>query len=50
MFYLTITGIFKRFQHFNFEMNFLKNANPFLKKLEYRFLVESTKIEKATFS
>ena len=28
-FYLTITGIFKHFQHFKFEMNFLKNANPF---------------------
>ena len=37
-FYVTISGNFERFQYFNF-----------FKKLEYRFLVESTKIENALF-
>ena len=41
-FYVTITGHFERFQQFNFETDFLK------KKLEYHFLVESTKTEEAT--
>ena len=36
------------FQYFKFELNFLENSNLF-KKLEYRFLVESTKISKITF-
>ena len=43
------TGIFERFQYFNFKTNFLKNLNPFQKKMEYFFLVESTKLENATF-
>ena len=30
-FYVTITENFEQFQYFNFEINFLKNANPFLK-------------------
>ena len=36
------------FQYFNFEADFLEKANPF-PKLEYGFLVESTKIENASF-
>ena len=40
---------FERFQYFNFETDFPKNGNLFY-ILEYRFLVENTKIEKATFS
>ena len=39
---------FKRFQYFNFVTNFLENEN-FFKKLEYRFLVETTKIENTSF-
>ena len=34
-------GKFERFQYFNFEIDFLENENPFQKKLEYHFLVES---------
>ena len=45
---MTITGNFECFQYFNFEINFLKNET-FFKNLEYRFLVESTAIENATF-
>ena len=45
---MTITGNFERFLYFNFETSFLKNTNPF-QKLEYRFLVESTKIESTIF-
>ena len=45
---MTISGKFERFQYFNFETNFLENET-FFKKLEYRFLVESTKIENASF-
>ena len=41
---MTISKSFKCFQYFNFEINFLENENLF-KKLEYRFLVEITKIE-----
>ena len=48
MFYVTISESFKRFQYFNFETNFLENEN-FFKKLEYRFLVEATKIENTSF-
>ena len=48
-FYMTITGNFDRFQCFNIETNFLKNEN-FFKKLDYLILVESTKIESATFA
>ena len=39
---------FESFQYFNFETNLWKTQTPF-KKLEYRFLVESTKIDNATF-
>ena len=45
---MTISGNFERFQYFNFETDFLENEN-LIPKLEYRFLVESTKIEKASF-
>ena len=45
---MTITGNFERFLYFNFETSFLKNTNPF-QKLEYGFLVESTKIESTIF-
>ena len=44
---MAISGNFDRFQYFNFEADFLENENLF-KKLEYRFLVESTKIENAS--
>ena len=43
---MTITGNFEPFQYF--KTNFLKKQT-FFKRLEYRFLVESTKIENATF-
>ena len=43
-FYVTISGNFEQIQYFNFETEFLENKNLFI-KLEYRFLVESTKIE-----
>ena len=46
---MTVTGNFEPFQYFNFETNFLKNPKTLFKKLEYRFLVESTKIEDASF-
>ena len=46
---MTITGSFERIQYFNFETNFWKTQTPF-KKLKYRFLVESTKINSTTFS
>ena len=36
----------EHFQYFNFETDFLENKN-LLKKLEYRFLNERTKIENA---
>ena len=45
---MTVTENFKRFQYFNFETDLLE-SEIFFKKLEYRFLVESTKIEKASF-
>ena len=45
---MTVTENFKRFQYFNFETDFLENET-FSKKLEYRFLVERTKIENASF-
>ena len=46
---MTITRTFEFFQYFNFETSFLKNENLF-KKMENRFLVESDRIENATFS
>ena len=45
---MTISENFKRFQYFNLKTDFLDNKN-FFKKLEYRFLVERTKIKKASF-
>ena len=47
-FFFGLSENFKRFQYFNFETDFLENENHF-QKLEYRFLVESTKIENASF-
>ena len=44
-----ISGNFERFQYFNFETDFLENENLFQKTGD-RFLVESTKIENASFS
>ena len=44
---MTINGNFERFQYFNFETDFLE-TKAFLKKLEYRFLIEGTKMEKAS--
>ena len=48
--YVTISGNFERLQNFNFETHFLKTHFFFFKKLEFHFLVESTKIENVTFS
>ena len=48
IFYVTVAGNFECFQYFNFETNFLKNENLFLKKLENRFVVESTTTESLT--
>ena len=39
---------FKRFHYFNFEQIFW-NTKTFLKKLEYHFSFETTKIENTTF-
>ena len=47
-FYVTISENFKRFQYFIFKTDFLEYETLF-KKLEYHFLVESTKIENASF-
>ena len=41
---MTVSGNFERFQYYNFE----KNEN-FFRKLEYRFLVKSTKIKNVSF-
>ena len=45
---MTICGNFTRFQYFNFENDFLENANLF-QKLDYHFLIESTKSENSSF-
>ena len=45
---MAINENFKRFQYFNFETDFLENENLFY-KTGVRFLVESTKIENASF-
>ena len=45
---MTISESFKRFQYCNFEKNFLENKN-FFKKLDYRFLVETTRIGTTSF-
>ena len=44
-----ISENFEHFQYFNFETDFLENEN-FFQKTGVSFLVESTKIEKASFS
>ena len=48
VFYVTISESFKRFQYFNLEQIFWK-IKTFFKKLEYCFLVETTKIENTSF-
>ena len=48
MFFVTVSENFKRFQYFNFEIDFLENKN-FFQKTGVQFLVESTKIENASF-
>ena len=45
---MTISENFERFQCFNFGTGFLEKTKTFVKKLEYRFLVENTKIKKAS--
>ena len=45
---MTISEIFERFQYFNLKADFLE-TEKFFKKLEYHFLAEPTKIEKASF-
>ena len=45
-FYVAISG---NFEHFDFETDFQENEKTFFKKLEYRFLVESTKIENVSY-
>ena len=47
--FVAIIGNFERLQYFNLETNFLKKKKTFFKKLECRFLVESTKVENAVF-
>ena len=46
--FLCDSEIFKHFQYFNFETDFLENENLF-QNSRVRFLVESTKIENASF-
>ena len=46
--YVTMSGNFEPFQYFNFETNFMAKEKLF-QKLEYRLLVETTKIENASF-
>ena len=45
---MTVSRNFERFQYFNLETDFLENENLF-QKLDYRFLVASTKIENVSF-
>ena len=45
---MTISESFKRFQYFNFEINFLENENLF-QKPEYRFLIETARIKNTSF-
>ena len=47
-FYVTISGNIEQFQYLNFETDFLENEKLF-QKTGYHFLVESTKIENASF-
>ena len=48
VFYVTISRNFERFQYCDFETDFLENENLF-EKTGLSFLVESTKIENASF-
>ena len=48
MFYVTISESFKRFQHLTLKQIFWK-METFIKKLEYIFLVETTKTENTSF-
>ena len=48
MFLCGISESFKYFQYLNFETKFLENENLF-QKMEYCFLVETTKIESTSF-
>ena len=43
-FYVTITGNFERFQYFNFETNFLENANSFPKTGEQNISIQNCHI------
>ena len=45
---MTISENFEHFQYFNFGTDFIE-SKTFFKKLEYRLLVERTKIEKTSF-
>ena len=47
-FYVTITGNFEHFHYHNFETSSMEKRH-FFRKLEYRFLLESTTIGNATF-
>ena len=47
-FYVRITGDFQHFQFLNFETSFMKKY--FFRKVEYRFLVQSTTYESTLFS
>ena len=47
-FYMTTTESFECFHYFYFNQ-FSEKRKPFSKKLQHRFLFESTKIESATF-
>ena len=47
---MRISGIFERFQYFNFETKILGNKNLLKKKLQYSLLVEGIKIENALLS
>ena len=46
---MTVNENFEYFQYFDFETNFLKNESLFFKKLENRFVFESTTIERVTY-
>ena len=50
MFLSSNQGNFECFRHFNFETKFLEKENFSKKKIEYNLLVESTKIENASFA
>ena len=49
-FYVTISGNFEPFEYLTWKQIFWKTKTFFKNKLEYRFLIESTKTENASFS